>query len=273
MKIQEIIKTTLASMWTTRYAPRIVYHHCIHPNMSGSLTPKRFAEQLDWLTQNGYEVVTFSELAARLEAGLASHRLVAITFDDGYIDNYEYAFQLLLERKMKATFFVVTSMIADRPLSSREGRCLYPDREMMTKGHVREMAAVGMEVASHTRSHVHVKNVYRRSYQEAWDEVHKSRLELEDILALPITSFAYPNGQLGVFDQNTRHMIQESGYHYAATTMWGPISKDYNVFELPRMEIRETDSLEIFVQKITGRYDFMRMYSQLTDRSRHWNCD
>lgn len=76
----------------------------------GTLISQEYFEiVLSWLTDNGFEFVTVSELTRRS----SSKKLVALTFDDGYLDNYESALPSLLKFSATATFFPVVNPCKD----------------------------------------------------------------------------------------------------------------------------------------------------------------
>ncbi len=175
---------TFSTFWPKTCLPRVIYYHSVHPdqNLPRRLSPDKFLAQMQWLQRNQYDICTFSQLARRVYSGLGTQQSVAITFDDGYLDNYETALPILLDHQMKATFFVITNMIGDLPKSSDDGKRLCPSRQMMTKQQLREMHNLGMEIGSHTRTHIHVRDELRRSYHAAWNELAGSRQALEDLL-------------------------------------------------------------------------------------------
>jgi peptidoglycan/xylan/chitin deacetylase (PgdA/CDA1 family) len=74
------------------------------------VSPAHFAAQLDLLAAD-YEPVSLGELVARVQAGEATRREVAITFDDGYRDNLELALPLLQGRGIPATFFISSGQV------------------------------------------------------------------------------------------------------------------------------------------------------------------
>ncbi|NIM19917.1 MAG: polysaccharide deacetylase family protein [Candidatus Latescibacteria bacterium] len=76
-----------------------------------SASADQFAGQLDFISKH-YNVINFKDLRLRLdgEGALPGNSLI-ITFDDGYIDNYEIAWPLLKMRGLTATMFVTTGFI------------------------------------------------------------------------------------------------------------------------------------------------------------------
>jgi peptidoglycan/xylan/chitin deacetylase (PgdA/CDA1 family) len=269
--LKHYLRTLASRPWPEQIAPRVVFYHSVHPAQDLSIKPALFAEHVDWLLANGFQILTFSQLTKRVQAGDGASKLVCITFDDGYADNYEYAVPILMHRQIQATFFVVTGLMSDSaPLSSNDGNYLYSDREMLTKSQLSEMHTCGLEIGSHTRSHVHVKKTLQQSELVLIDELVGSRKDLEDCLGVSVTCFAYPYGQKGFFDANTARYVRAAGYQYAATTIWGRVTPLTNPLEIPRMEIKFDDSIDDFKQKIMGRHDYMRYYELAFDRSAKW---
>lgn len=73
--------------------------------------PDTFAMQLD-LVQEHFTVISLQEWLQRRDSGQAlPPKSCAITFDDGWLDNFEYAFPILQQKGIPATVFVVTHMI------------------------------------------------------------------------------------------------------------------------------------------------------------------
>lgn len=76
----------------------------------GTLISQEFFENiLSCLSDNGFQFVTVSELTRRT----STDKLVALTFDDGYLDNYEFALPSLLKFNATATFFPVINPCKD----------------------------------------------------------------------------------------------------------------------------------------------------------------
>lgn len=80
-----------------------------------SVDPAYFEEQIKFISSN-YTIVPAGELMRQLRNGKLEHKSVALTFDDGYIDNFEHARPVLEKYSVPATFFITDSYLTeDRP--------------------------------------------------------------------------------------------------------------------------------------------------------------
>lgn len=95
---------------------KVLMFHRVSPEMQirqpnaystfGTLISQEYFEVvLSLLTDNGFQFVTVSEITQRSD----TEKLVALTFDDGYADNFEFALPLLQKFKATATFFPVVN--------------------------------------------------------------------------------------------------------------------------------------------------------------------
>ncbi|QDT54047.1 Poly-beta-1,6-N-acetyl-D-glucosamine N-deacetylase precursor [Caulifigura coniformis] len=75
-----------------------------------SATQQQFDDQLAWLKSHA-DVIGMDDLASALDR---SGRFVLITFDDGYLDNYQLALPVLRRHAIPATFFITTGFIDGR---------------------------------------------------------------------------------------------------------------------------------------------------------------
>ncbi len=74
-----------------------------------SLRVSSFERFLDFLSPD-FEIVSLADFVSRWKSETGKG-LATITFDDGWIDNYQYAFPLLTQRRIPATIFLPTSLI------------------------------------------------------------------------------------------------------------------------------------------------------------------
>jgi peptidoglycan/xylan/chitin deacetylase (PgdA/CDA1 family) len=161
-----------------------------------SVARETFAAQLDRLRTARLDGASLERVLTGAAPGA-----VAITFDDGHATHARCATPELAARGMTATFFVVTDWVG------RPGSASWPE--------LREMAAAGMSIQSHTRSHPFLSELPRARVLE---ELRGSRMEIEDRLGLPVTTIALPNGDL---PRAHAEDFAESGYRWVATSRWG----------------------------------------------------
>lgn len=89
----------------------LMYHSILdNPDRAGDyvITPKMFEDDLRYLKQSGYETIVTKDLIDYVENGTElPEKSVVITFDDGYYNNYSYAYPLLKKYGMKGVLSVI----------------------------------------------------------------------------------------------------------------------------------------------------------------------
>lgn len=89
----------------------ILYYHNICPKSGFDISYKTFNNELKIL-KSYFNVVTLDDICEFLSSSKTpSKTSIAITFDDGYADNFVYAYPLLKKHGLKATLFQITSRI------------------------------------------------------------------------------------------------------------------------------------------------------------------
>jgi len=88
----------------------LIYHRILKPATDPQLlcvSPGNFAEQLKYLNDN-FNVMSLDDMVAGVKEKKLPEKAVAITFDDGYVDNLEFAKPVLVKHNVPATVFVST---------------------------------------------------------------------------------------------------------------------------------------------------------------------
>jgi peptidoglycan/xylan/chitin deacetylase (PgdA/CDA1 family) len=83
------------------------------PNRLLEVTPQYFEQVIRRLRRSRADLISLDEVHRRLREGDFPRRFVAVTFDDGYRDNLEFAYPILRQYQVPFTIFVATSF-ADR---------------------------------------------------------------------------------------------------------------------------------------------------------------
>ena len=218
--------------------PILFYHKIDSPpadaRLRGAYTPPpRFARQMAFLKKQGTVFYTASELVGYLRAhGSFPPQGLAVTFDDGWRDNYENAFPVLQRYGIKATIFLVSSCIGEvstKAVGAGEGA-----RAHLTRAQILEMSKYGIEFGSHSVNH---RLLHQLSLPEVKFEVEESQKQIADLLAKPCQAFAYPAGFLTA---EVQRVVAQAGYLTAFSTIYGPTDA-LDLYALNRIEILRRD--------------------------------
>jgi peptidoglycan/xylan/chitin deacetylase (PgdA/CDA1 family) len=120
-----------------------------------------------------FAVIPLSEQIAGCQAGRNMGGTLSITFDDGYLDNYEFAAPMLRKLGLPATFFVTSGFI-DSELTAPWDTALPVRPRWMGWEHLRGLVAQGFEIGSHTHTHINMANT------DAGDSRRAGALEAQD---------------------------------------------------------------------------------------------
>jgi peptidoglycan/xylan/chitin deacetylase (PgdA/CDA1 family) len=201
------------------------------------VSPRRFAQQMDWLERRGLRGVGVGSLTDAM-AEDAGRGLVGITFDDGYASVLESALPELKRRDFGATVFILSER-----LGGTNDWDAGPTWPLLGADEVRTLAAAGIEIGSHGSTHVRLAGA---PAEQLASEVHASRLKLAALVGTEIRGFAYPYGS---FDGAARRAVRDSGYHYACA-VGAPLSERGSM-ALPRIYIgQKDDAIRLTVKRV-----------------------
>jgi peptidoglycan/xylan/chitin deacetylase (PgdA/CDA1 family) len=212
----------------TAHVPILMYHYLSEPPANAdlyrrdlSVSPALFEMHLQQILDEGYATISLYDLVAFLNQGAPlPAKPVILTFDDGYRDNYENAFPLLVEYGMTATFFVVSDFVNDkRP-------------EYLTWEMARAMAAGGMSIQAHGRNHVSLRG--KDIDYLVWQALG-SLETIEHEIGVRPRFISYPAGE---YDRQTIELFHSANYWGGITTIQGATHTSSNLFELRRVRIR-----------------------------------
>ncbi len=194
-----------------------------------------FERQVTYLAER-FRLLRLQDLPSVLDD--PSDPVACLTFDDGYLDNFELSLPVLERYGAKGTFFLIASALG--------GRLRGGGREaLMTADHARELVARGHEVGSHTLTHTSLTTI---TVEDARREIADSRRVLEDLVSAPVTAIAYPFGR---YDTTTESLVRDAGYRRAVTTREALIPDDPDWFALPRVSVNRDVGAIQFRAKLT----------------------
>lgn len=273
-------KTQIAD-WISNlfYLPRLIVpkhglvvltYHRVNDHLKPNelvISSENFREQMKYLKAH-CEVISFEGLLQALgckpqaakpinqeqRSGVKCRPKVLITFDDGYRDNYEYAYPILQEMRLPAVVFLTTDFIGTTFKKPR-----YQDvpwkQEYLSFDEIRQMAQGGVVFGPHTATHPHLDQLPEDKQRE---EVLRSLNALTEWFPdAPIEEvpFCYPYGG---YNQTTLKILEDMGVRYAFTVKPGHNTRSTPFLELRRTGINGKDTLFRFRKRLAGAYDWMQ---------------
>jgi peptidoglycan/xylan/chitin deacetylase (PgdA/CDA1 family) len=172
-----------------------MYHHVglSQTNSKHALfiSTERFAAQIRFLARRGYVGIRPSDWLSWIRYGtLLPKRPILITFDDAFEDLHDQAFPVLASHGFSAAVFVVTNCIGKANIWDQPPQG-YARHQCLTAEQIRHWSRKGIEFGAHSRNHPDLTTL---AEAELLDEVAGSRSDLENVVGLPVISFAYPYG-------------------------------------------------------------------------------
>lgn len=172
-----------------------------------TISKSDFLQHLDWLQEN-FQMISLDETIHRLING--NHEpAVAITFDDGYADNMDFAIPELVRREIPLTYYVSTHQVVnqqafehDEPYPSR----LYPNSVRDLK----KLVAWGIDIGAHTCHHVDLARIADPHQLRA--ELKGCRRQLINLLGCEVNHFAFPFGQRRNISEQATRLAREAGF-------------------------------------------------------------
>lgn len=247
--------------------PVLMYHHLDHQlNNNVTITPENFENQIKALKEEGYNSITTKQLYDYLyHGGQLPAKPVLITFDDGYLSNYEEAYPILKKYKTHAEIFVITSRILEN-----DGENPYPNEmPKMNWAQLQEMKDY-ISIGSHTwDAHykldsgngtqfsaiygpgiINGKLESREEYEKrVMNDFLQSKKMIKEKLGYEPIAISYPFGSRS---QQTEMLAKKAGFQLAFVIGNKRIRKGDHVLSLSRITVNGNDSAEALLNKINN---------------------
>lgn len=242
--VTSLVLSAILVLWLkAQYVVPIIMYHKIDGNSAVSrlsVSPESFRRQMSFLKRHHYNVVSLEDMAALVKKNKFPRKTVAITFDDGYEDNYLRAYPILKEFGLPAAIFIIPAMVGT------DG--------YMAWGEIVEMSESGViTIGSHAMTHAWLPS---QSVQKADSEIGDSKRAIESHLDKETAVFSYP---LGGFNQAVRGSVIKAGYKIAVATNPGKKYPKHDLFAMKRLRIsNSSDNLFVFWFEITGFYTWIK---------------
>ncbi len=193
----------------------------------------KFEEQMRYISKK-YNPVSLSDAIAILKKEKRGvPNAVAVTFDDGYYNNFEFAYPIIKRNNIPIIIFLTTDYV-DSP----------DKRRFLTWEDVNRMRREGVAFGAHTVTHPHLTKIPK---EEIINEISTSKKDIELRIDNQIDSFSYPYGS---FNENVKDVVKDSGYSCALTVNYGLNDPASDLFALKRIPVNNNFTFEYFVSNL-----------------------
>lgn len=219
----------------------ILSYHRVNPwykDDALTVSVENFERQILYLIKKGYKFISLKDYISTNSN--KKHIYISLTFDDGFADNFWYAFPLLKKYKIPATIFLIAGFVGKDLIFNR-----YRDKEkdrFLKWEEVKEMIDSDIDFGSHSLTHPHLTEI---DDNKAWEEIYNSKVMIEEKLGKKVDFFCYPYGE---FDERIVSMVKKAGYKGAVVTLRKKLKNGR--FTLPRTGIYGHNNFLIFRIKI-----------------------
>ncbi len=228
----------------------VLLYHRVHDVSRDSLTVgvEQFERQMLEAKKHA-RVVSIEDIVQGKVSRQSLRPIVAVTFDDGYLDNYEYAASILLRCGVPAAFFVSTQLVdSDRGFPhdlARHGKAI----PTMTWKQVETMSRWNLGIGSHTQTHV---NCAKDDPEVVEREIVESQRDLQRQIGGRDYIFAYPYGGRDDFNDKWRERVREAGYIGCLSAYGGCNRRRIDPFNIVRTGISHAFGRWAFRARLEG---------------------
>lgn len=180
------------------------YHHVSEtlPAVT-SVSADTFTEHLNYLKQHNFNVIPLNELISSIQQGQSlPDKTIAITFDDGYNNNYEQAAPILEKFNYPYTIFVNPKLIDEG-----KGYVMGWDK-------LKELAKKGALISNHSGEHNYLHKKQADESDAQWktrikNDILSSQQRIKEEIGHDFKYLAYPYGE---FNNQLQALVKKLGF-------------------------------------------------------------
>ena len=203
----------------------------VHPGYF--LSVEQFEKQMEFLAQNKYRSLSLNSL---FNDEFPDEKRVVITFDDGFIGNFHYAYPILKKYSLTATIFVVVNQISAA--------------NYLNWVQLLELSSEGISIQSHTMTHRPLEDL---SAEEVFYELSASKRIIEEKLSQDVNYLSLPHGSM---HPQLFRIARELGYLGICSSKFGYVNPARIQFTVGRIPVKRSHQLKEF-EKLISKNKFL----------------
>lgn len=245
-KLFHLVLITLICLSVRAHAAVILQYHHVSETLPAvtSVSANTFTKHLSYLKEHNFNVIALNELISAIQQGKTlPEKTVAITFDDGYNNNYEQAAPILEKFGYPYTIFVNPTLIDEG-----KGYVMGWDK-------LKELASKGALIANHTAQHDYLHIKLKDESDAQWQarikqDILHSQQRIKEEIGHDYKYLAYPYGE---FNNKLQTLVEELGF-IGIGQHSGAVNKNANFTRLPRFPASGFYSkLDTLITKLNSR--------------------
>ena len=245
-KLFHLVLITLICLSVRAHAAVILQYHHVSETLPAvtSVSANTFTKHLSYLKEHNFNVIALNELISAIQQGKTlPEKTVAITFDDGYNNNYEQAAPILEKFGYPYTIFVNPTLIDEG-----KGYVMGWDK-------LKELASKGALIANHTAQHDYLHIKLKDESDAQWQarikqDILRSQQRIKEEIGHDYKYLAYPYGE---FNNKLQALVEELGF-IGIGQHSGAVNKNANFTRLPRFPASGFYSkLDTLITKLNSR--------------------
>lgn len=223
--------------------PVLMYHGIADCNGSEyMLTASVFASQMEWLYEQGYQAIWFSDL----DRGNVPEKSIILTFDDGHASYIDYALPLLDGYGFKSTMNVIGEF-AGTFIPDDSGNM--PILSWDENRYIVKTGLVELGCHSDRLHHFLSRGVLGVSPEVLLADLQNFQKTIRQEVGVRPNVLAWP---YGFYSEQTIEAAQKAGFKYLLTSKYGYMPKDGPFNEIPRLNIGCALEFPKFQYRIEG---------------------
>ncbi|MBX7142904.1 MAG: polysaccharide deacetylase family protein [Oligoflexia bacterium] len=179
----------------------ILYYHGVGNGAENWMTlpVETFWRQVDY-AKRYYEIISLSEAVARLRSGQNFSPALVLTFDDGYASCHKNLLPLCKTFNIPASLFVCAESAQLGLRLEHDLSKGYSNAVLMNMEEIKECAAAGLEIGSHTMRHEIMSSL---SPARAHYVLEQSKLIISSQCGVSVNYFSFPKGTPRAINQDS----------------------------------------------------------------------